>query len=142
MKTLPDEKKGFHQTSVRWDQGTGISAPWRRTPRSLGVHEGVELALVAQLHLHDPVAEGVLVDQLGLVLKGLVDLNDPYRRRGSPGRWRLDALHGAEIVLGGELVIYLGHIDIDDIAQALLCVVGDTYIASSPSTFTYSWLSL
>ena len=84
--------------------------------------------LVAQLHLHDPVAEGVLIDQLGLVLKGLVDLNDRTGDGAHQVAGGLDALHGTEIVLGGELVIYLRHIDIDDIAQALLCVVGDTYI--------------
>ena len=64
----------------------------------------------------------------GWSVKGLVDLNDRTGDGAHQVAGGLDALHGAEIVLGGDLVIYLGHIDIDDIAQALLCVVGDTYI--------------
>ena len=41
---------------------------------SLGIHQGVELALVAEFYLDNPVLESILIDEFGLILEGLVDL--------------------------------------------------------------------
>ena len=57
------------------------------------IHQALELALVAELNLDDPVLKSVLVDQARLVFKGFVNLNN-------------SAAHGAYQVAGSLHALY------------------------------------
>lgn len=94
---------------------------------SLCVHEGIELGLVGQLDLDYPIAKGILVDKLRLVLKGLIDLYHLSADRRVEVACCLDAFYGAELLTGFYFIVYIRHVDIDYIAKCALCIVGNTY---------------
>lgn len=73
--------------------------------------------------------------RLWLVLEGLVDfLHRAADRRDEVGS-SLDALDGAKLLTGGDFIAHLGGVDIDNVAQLLLSVIGDTNVAGGAVYF-------
>src|SRR5574344_1645183 len=94
-----------------------------------GIHEVVELSLVRELHLDNPVLESILIEEFGSILKSLVHLNDSSADRRNQVAGSLHALHGTEVLACLYLVIHFGHIYIHHITQGVLRIIGDSYIA-------------
>ena len=118
--------KGNHSLPTR--EGEGWVFLFAMLLICLHVHEVVELGGVGELNLDDPVAESVLVEELGLVLEGFVDLNDGTADRSNQVAGGLHTLHGAELFACGDFIVHLGHIDIHDITQRVLSIVRNTNV--------------
>jgi hypothetical protein len=95
---------------------------------SLNVHQVVELSGVGELYFDDPVGESVLVEELGLIFEGFVDLYDGAADRGDEVAGSLDALYGAKLFACGDFVVHFGHVNIHDIAQSVLSIVRNTNV--------------
>ena len=95
---------------------------------SLNVHQVVELSGVGELYFDDPVGESVLVEELGFIFEGFVDLNYGAADRGDEVAGSLDALHGAKLFACGDFVVNFGHVNIHDITQSVLSIVRNTNV--------------
>ena len=73
---------------------------------------------------------GVLVDELGLRGELGVDLHDLSRHRRVQLRDGLDRFDRPELLAGGERPSDLGQLQKHDVAQLVLCVVGDAHTAA------------
>jgi hypothetical protein len=90
--------------------------------------QGLQFLLDPVLNLqldHPPVGLGALVNGAGLLLQGLVDLDDGAADGAQDVAGALDALDGADGVAGRDLLARLGQLDKDDVAQRRRGVVGD-----------------
>ena len=92
------------------------------------VHEVVEFCGVGELDFDNPVAEGVLVEELGFVLQGLVDLDHCAADGSDQVAGSLYAFYGAKLFACGDFIIYFGHVHIHDITQSVLSVVRNTNV--------------
>ena len=95
---------------------------------SLNVHEVVEFGGVGELDLDDPVGEGVLVEELGLVLEGFIHLDDGAADGCDEVAGGLDALYGAKLLACGDFIVHFRHVDVYDVAQGVLSIVADTNV--------------
>ena len=89
-------------------------------------HQGA-LRLAADLDLCNPaVAFRVLVQVAGLLLQRAVDLGDGTSDRAENVRRRLDRFDSADGITSAYLEVNLGQFDVDDVAQSLRGVLGDS----------------
>ena len=100
----------------------------------IGVLRGVEqragLAGLGELEHDHPAAVRIGVDRLRLVLQRGVDLDDFAGDRRVQLRDRLDRFDGAERLALLERGADLRQLDVDDVAELLLRVVGDADLAA------------
>ena len=91
-------------------------------------HERLQLVGVLDTDLDNPVAEGIAVEQLGLVLKCAVYLDHgaAYGRVEVAGG--LHALYGSELLACADLVVNVGHVHVYDVSQLVLGIVGNADI--------------
>ena len=82
------------------------------------VHKVVQLCLVRQLHLHNPVSESVLVEKLRLVLESLVHLYYSTRHGRDKVAGCLYALYRAEVLFSLCLVVHLWHVNVNHVTNA------------------------
>ena len=90
-----------------------------------GVEQLFQFGGIGEFHLDDPRAVRVRVDLVGFVFQLLIDRG----HLAADGRIEiadgLHAFHRAECGIGGYRVTHLGRVDVDDVAQRVLRVVGD-----------------
>lgn len=91
------------------------------------VHQGIQLSGIGDLDLSDPgLTLGALVDELSLVLEGGVALQHGARDGGQDVRGGLDGLDGTDGLAGCDLHVGAGELHVDDVAQGLGGVFGDS----------------
>src|SRR5262249_37177250 len=91
-----------------------------------GRHQILDLRVGGQLQLDEPaVPEGIVVDDSGFGHGRLVDFDDLARDRRIELGDRLDRLDGAELAVGVVHVSDLRELEVDDLSQLLLRVLGD-----------------
>jgi len=92
---------------------------------SRSVEEFLEFRRIGELYFNDPGFMGGLIDLVGarleLVIRGC-NLAADRRIEVADG---LHALNGAKGLVGGDSVADLGHVDVDNVAQGVLGVVGN-----------------
>ena len=90
------------------------------------VEKAVEFGGIGQLDLDDPVLDGVLVDEARIVDELFVLLEHGTADGRDEVAGGLDALYSSEFFACDDVVTLIGHIDIDDVAESVLCVVSDS----------------
>src|SRR6185437_15240601 len=90
-----------------------------------GVEECVEFAGIGELDLDNPGVVRGGVDLVGLGLESLIDGGDGAGDGRVEVADGLDAFDGAEGLAGGDGVAYFRGIDVDDVAEGVLRVIGD-----------------
>src|SRR5687768_4670520 len=92
----------------------------------LGVHQPLQVVGRREPDADQPaVAVRVVVEQLGVVGQGRIDLDDLPGHRSVDLGHRLDRLDGADLLVGVEDLAQLGQLDEHHLAQLLLREVGD-----------------
>jgi hypothetical protein len=110
--------------SVAFDGPYGRASTW--------VSEAREFARVLDGHTEKPAAIlGRLIHKAGLLFKHAVDGFDLAGHRREDFARGLHALHDSSLIAARKSCARCGQFDEDDIAQRLLCIVGDAHRADS-----------
>lgn len=91
------------------------------------IHQRIQLSRVRDLNLCNPaLALRASIDGLGLIIEDNVTADDLARDGGEHVRSGLDRLNGPDGLASGNLKVGLGEFNIDNLAQGVGGVVGDT----------------
>ena len=95
---------------------------------SSGIHKVVDVGHIGGLHLDNPAsAVGVVVNRRCIFESG-VELNhfavNGHQQVGNS----LHGLNAAKVLTSGDGLAFGGHVNKNDVAQLVLCVVGDAHV--------------
>lgn len=91
----------------------------------VGVEEFVKFVGCGEFDFDNPVGIGVFVDESGFVGECFVDFDHGAANGRNEVGSGLYAFDGAEFFAGIDFVVDVGHINVNDVSECVLCIIGD-----------------